>query len=611
MNKLIKLLFIPLIFMLSMSGVMAEDLATKALAQNGDASLLTNIHPFQIWVKPDGKNATTDDGYRGAFNNVTNAANKLKNGDSLIIFPGTYEIQCVYSVPVIRDHPKSTFHLESLTNIAIVGLPGAHLKTLTPENVGSMLTYENCQNVDISGLTFQGQTNLHDNWLNASNYIHTYMQYTLLTGCIMSTGSNDLIKIHNNIFYDWPDQCISHVGYSDVHGNTFESVSRLIVEDNVAYNIGSKQTDMDADGDGTFISGCMTEGCVVRRNILNNVTSFFEYGGGGEDATMDNIQWNSCVIQGNIVSNIFGWCIWINVPRPGNSYNNIEISDNIFDFGTIGKPATDSPDVTIFSDGNNVIVKNNIILNAHYYGLRVGSKYTGLTSAVISGNTINNSGRTAIRVLDSTGNARVRNATITGNTITDWGSLYPFIYFGAENTLFSGNQINRTVQGGDWGCLMEILNGDVTNLTAVQGMYGYVTNTVIANNQFNTLNGASTSLLRSNGRTPLGTIRLMNNIYNFTPPMPIGSFIDPSGYVGWGTASEIWTNIFYSVPYTRIMIQEQYDCGDITVAGSAPNASWGSVIWSTNYFYSAPYPWSQNTSWRKVGNVGALKLSYQ
>jgi hypothetical protein len=257
------------------------------------------------YVGPDGDDATAGRGY-GTFVTLSQAVGVLENGDRLVILPGdTQAAGNGTGWPLVS--------WRNLTNVTVHGMPGSRIVATSH---GNLLGFSNCFNLAFEGMTVVG--------LKSPGNSNTNL-YTTFTSLIASEGPSEWVTFRHCVFSNTMNQAIAHISAL----NTVQSVRHLRVEYCRFYQIGNVFSTYNWNGpDGTCVAGLMAEGCVVRHNYVENSTSFFEFGYGGDLSLPAPVHISHMEISDNVISNCVSWGIVLGNPFGTNGLQRATIARN-------------------------------------------------------------------------------------------------------------------------------------------------------------------------------------------------------------------------------------------------------------------------------------------
>lgn len=397
-----------------------------------DAAALYGAGRDWWWVDPmagDDAAAVRGD-YRQAFATLAAALRGARDGDTIVMLPGTNFIRCSFFT---TNTPELFINRSNLT---IIGQPGA---TLVATNLGDGILCSGAANLKLTGLTLRGYRTNND-----------VAPVQLWTG-IHIQGGCDGAEIAYNRLDDWMDQ-----GIAVLNGDS-ETSTNVWVHDNFITRCGFTWRTTNgffADRfDGAAIvpdAGWIVESnrvedcamsieifptqnlparpatCVVRHNFLRNNLAGISGGN------------NLCpvLITGNTVVNATNYS-WVVDSQYNPWVGFADLGSGWFSFGVVFQ-----------GHYEDVTVTSNIIS-----GWRIGicAVEGSLTNAVLAGNLIAETTQAGILVGPNYSATMTRNLLISGNVITNARSVFGeggIEVFGVADSTITGNSVSGDHSAG-------------------------------------------------------------------------------------------------------------------------------------------------------------------
>ena len=268
------------------------------------------------------------------------AISNAVSGDTIVIRPGTYDIETLYYESDIGEIAPQLY-LHNLTNVTVLG----HGAELVANEYGNMLTIEGCERITIEGLTFRGSTNN----IGTRN----------IAAAINHRGTNYHTTVMGCSFIDIPDQAISHCWPQYNRPSYYWTI-----QNNWFHNIGQTNHPGVVGGTGTLPDGAMVSGR-PRRLIFtgNRSTGLNAYGvefdGGGYDQPGNDSEIRRSVVANNVLEGIY----WQGIVLQGygtSPVTDIAISGNTISYhDTIIRPGNGG--LFRMSGVYNVVIANNTL----------------------------------------------------------------------------------------------------------------------------------------------------------------------------------------------------------------------------------------------------------
>ena len=415
-----------------------------------------------ITVGPPGSSAN--------YNSIQDAINNANNGDTILVWNGTYNEN------VIVDKM-----------VSIIGNGSAWCKVIADDNTSDVL-HVTADYVNISGLNISGANDsdiaglrILSSHCNVSSCIMYGNYYGIEVSPI--SGNVDNNSLYDNMIYG------NVIGIGASYSRDL-NVSSNIIYDNTRYGI---RFDVDISNSTVFNNTVYDNGWdgILVGDDYNVVIGNTIYGNGWNGVRLSSASRN--IIRSNIIHD--------------NAYNGVEIySDslyNLVDNNTIynnGKGILFSASPTL--PGNNTLVNNTI------YGNSYGIFCEGMNNTM-EGNLIYNNSN-GIYIPSSANN------TISNNTV--YNCTYGiYLYSSNNNTVVNCNVYNNSYQGIYLysSHYNNLYHNNVSNTTGYYGIYLYNSsnNTFIGNRIWN--NKWGVYLGRNTGGSFNNTLR-DNLVYNNT-----------------------------------------------------------------------------------------------
>lgn len=420
-------------------GIVVTNAVSVDNATNGLAIASSNLYAF----KGQGLASNTISvvgpigGARTYTGNVglTNAFWGLTNYDVMDIGPGTYTFKSLKNVAGVTygglqvgSDAGGTIH-----DLTIRG----HSATLISTNYGSMLAFDGCSNVFISGLTFVGEMTTVTNWTNADWTIECAILTTTNTATVRVSG----ITIEDCKFYSLPDQAISFL-----HGGAWDSHVRYCG----FYGIGrTNNIGGGALSDGACVSGVLFSGA-VHNNVGTNVQYFYEWDG---IQSGKGHQGKGLIIANNVIEGLHTYGAIFNPGAGGQSLSGLTIADNVFLFdGNDWENNQTHAGIAFWGSISNAVIRGNTIKGLTNY---VYSRQIWIQDTVgphhnlrFEGNSLRDSLATGIFFDNTVGNYDHSGLVVDGNFFQN---VYLPMRLSCGNVNITRNEFSDWPSGTDYG----------------------------------------------------------------------------------------------------------------------------------------------------------------
>lgn len=354
--------------------------------------------------------------------NAPVAISNMPNNSVIYLGADTWNI----TASKVISNGLAAINLFNKTNVAIIGVPGLSILSGRAA-IGELLFMTNCENVYISGVTFDGL--VVTNFVSVGAIGHVW-------GAIATYNVRDF-TFENNRVINHHDHGIHDLG-AQVNW-TSASTNNIKILNNYWYNIGSSRTNESAPYDGAAIVP-LGRGWTIRGNTANEVFRFVEPYSEGDAAPnlgfgtviADNVAFNTLDFFAGTAGNTN--CHFITVE------NNTMIND--YGFTRRGTNIHNDAIAINWNGGNGWKIKNNSIMGRWSVGIQASSS---VRDGLIEGNHIhdltNNVGSAVPIQAGVTYNVDIRDNTI-------YRSENQGIYlFGFRDGTVEGNTIVDTAAG--------------------------------------------------------------------------------------------------------------------------------------------------------------------
>lgn len=366
----------------------------------------------------------------GAELSLEAAVKQARNGDEIVLQPGTHRIQPAYP----SGAWKAPLQLIGKTNITIRGLEAG--AEILGEGPGEFLILAGCSSIRFDNLTFRG---------NKAPVQPADWLYSM----IMLQGPNEKLTFENCRFLDFGNHAISQLW--GIKQSTDVIVRNCYFADGGDRNVG----------DGAAVSGIGSRWLIESNRVERCLIAFEVEGPWG---TNQNI-----TIRKNTILNATGCGIVVFATSGKSSdFSDIEISDNLIKDAVKDSAQATPPLGILIGGGERIRVSRNRIENCAYTGILAHAQWADLRGCIIEGNTISNAGFSGIQVYEFL-NHRTSDVLVRSNAITTAATAG--IKVAGRNIRIHDNTIYNTGWLGVYGGI-EIENSGSGIPTANVGISG-------------------------------------------------------------------------------------------------------------------------------------------
>lgn len=389
----------------------------------------------------------------GNYTTIQDAVNNSMSGNTIIVYPGTYN----ESVDI------------TVENLSILSHSGNPEDTIVRHMGSGHNLYINANNVTISGFNITGinSTGVYTSEVSGVNITNNKLSGL---GCGVQIESSSNCTLVNNTVND-----------SAQYGFYLQSSSNCTLANNTVSNTSSygtyllaadycnltNNTVSDTGSEGVLFSN--SNYCTMASNIITNISGKGIYATFSSSCnftgnTVSNIDYegiallysNNCILTGNVFSNagdygayIYGSssCILTDNNVSNTDYEGIYLSQ-LNGCTLTSNTVSNSEDGIYLYNSSNCNLTSNDISNTYDDGIQTYDT----SSCNLSGNTISNTYDDGIHMYNSS------SCNLSGNTIS--GSTYGLYISSASNCTIT----NNTASSGRYGlCLFEIENCTLTD----------------------------------------------------------------------------------------------------------------------------------------------------
>ena len=357
------------------------------------------------------------------WGSVTNALAAARNGDAILVYPGTYP---VVAARVTRgEQPPLT--VMNKTNLFILGVGGG--VRICGTNYGDIFSLSYCENIVIAGLTIEGRYEeeraLVPHELSAA--------IALRQGCARVTIENNTIIHHND-----------H-GIAYLMGPGPLPTNNIVVRNNYIEDVGGWFPNLTPPDQPRYDGSAIVPmgGWLVENNHIRNCAR------GIEPYPNDTELVARCVLRGNTIINTVDFGI-----SSGGSMGNVDlvIEGNHIEtepgFVFHGSRQMSYASGIDFGVAPNIRIRNNTVMGYQMVGVMMVSS-VGMTNALIEGNVIRGIGDwngPGIMVGNHCGNCNNYSGFIIRNNIVSDVS-FDGIVFQGRDAVIEGNILSNAKRG--------------------------------------------------------------------------------------------------------------------------------------------------------------------
>lgn len=316
----------------------------------------------------------------------------VQSGETILISEGEYPVE-----PGFPSHRTgdsfAPMQLIGKENILVSG-SGSNV-VIYGEGRGDFLMIENCTNVCVQSLTFQG------------NRPDVVFEAVPLFGMIMLRGQNRHLVFQKCSFLDYGNHGITHL--YDPKSSRHVTITQCCF---------ARGGDFDLSGrgeDGAAVSGIGSH-WMIASNIVDSCVRGFEVEGGGKTVA------TNITIQGNLLTNTMnlGIMVFVTSHVSGN-FTDIRIHDNRL--LNTRRHTNDYTYPILVTGGERISVVGNTVAQGDYVGIAMNASFSDLKDCSLVGN-------------------RVSDVQLRGIQIADFP---PYV---ATNILIQGNVVERAGESG-------------------------------------------------------------------------------------------------------------------------------------------------------------------
>jgi parallel beta-helix repeat protein len=341
------------------------------------------------------------------------------------------------------------------------------------------------------GFTFTGGAS--DAVINITESGSYYLAQDITSGAVAGriNANSFAIRISaSNVVLDGNGKTVTGTGISNTDGIQIAATNATVQN----FGMISGFTASRDQGIGSNLSGIITDGAIIRNNIVSgNTINIYSLG------TYSTISGNT--ILDGINSGIFSKGDSTTISENLLINNSVGISTQANYVSILGNNLTNQRQSSILHNGGNYLNdSDNLILGSTATG--ISFKFAS-TSSTVNNNTISGT-ITGIKVLTSLSGSNITNNTITGNL-----KGMELISGAGSSTIVSGNRVTNNIQGGIDNIGYSLTDNTITGNggNGITGSGIFMNNTISGNQ-----NGISVSDMTSNNLITNNTIT--GNTYN-------------------------------------------------------------------------------------------------